>query len=86
QAGHALSKGARNILLAPPSYFNNVSDDGVFQWFSAVFAILGDKARDIIVYNSVSVKGQSPEESLTTVTKFGKVVRSRQISDTLSGT
>ncbi|QKK32800.1 dihydrodipicolinate synthase family protein (plasmid) [Rhizobium indicum] len=55
QAGHALSNGARNILLAPPSYFKNVSDDGVFQWFSAVFAILGDKARDIIVYNIPSV-------------------------------
>ncbi|MDH6205404.1 4-hydroxy-tetrahydrodipicolinate synthase [Rhizobium leguminosarum] len=55
QAGHALSKGARNILLAPPSYFKNVSDDGVFQWFSAVFAIMGDKARDIIVYNIPSV-------------------------------
>ncbi|MGO6907392.1 dihydrodipicolinate synthase family protein, partial [Rhizobium ruizarguesonis] len=55
QAGHALSEGARNILLAPPCYFKNVSDDGVFQWFSAVFAILGDKARDIIVYNIPSV-------------------------------
>ncbi|QND43801.1 dihydrodipicolinate synthase family protein (plasmid) [Rhizobium leguminosarum bv. viciae] len=54
-AGHALSKGARNILLAPPSYFKNVSDDGVFQWFWAVFAILGDKARDIIVYNIPSL-------------------------------
>jgi 4-hydroxy-tetrahydrodipicolinate synthase len=32
-----------------------VSDDGVFQWFSAVFAILGDKARDIIVYNIPSL-------------------------------
>lgn len=55
QAAHALSKGARNILLAPPSYFKNVSDDGVFQWFSAVFTILGEKARDIIVYNLPSV-------------------------------
>lgn len=55
QAGHALSKGIRNILLAPPSYFKNVSDDGLFKWFSAVFAILGDKARDIIVYNIPSV-------------------------------
>ncbi|OHV23187.1 MULTISPECIES: dihydrodipicolinate synthase family protein [Rhizobium] len=55
QADHALSKGARNILLAPPSYFKNVSDDGVFHWFSAVFAMLGDKARDIIVYNLPSL-------------------------------
>ncbi|CAN7693731.1 dihydrodipicolinate synthase family protein [Rhizobium sp. LjRoot258] len=55
QAGQALSRGVRNILLAPPSYFKNVSDDGVFKWFSAVFAILGDRARDIIVYNIPSV-------------------------------
>ena len=55
QTGHALSQGVRNILLAPPSYFKNVSDDGLFKWFSAVFAILGDKARDIIVYNIPSV-------------------------------
>ncbi|WP_208247971.1 dihydrodipicolinate synthase family protein (plasmid) [Rhizobium sp. T1470] len=55
QAGQAFSYGVRNILLAPPSYFKNVSDDGVFKWFSAVFAILGDKARDIIVYNIPSV-------------------------------
>ncbi|OWV94175.1 dihydrodipicolinate synthase family protein [Rhizobium sp. R693] len=55
QAGHALSRGVRNILLAPPSYFKNVSDDGLFKWFSAVFAILGDKARDIIVYNIPSL-------------------------------
>ncbi|MBY3595387.1 dihydrodipicolinate synthase family protein [Rhizobium bangladeshense] len=55
QASQALSLGARNILLAPPSYFKNVSDDGVFQWFTAVFALLGDKARDIIVYNLPSV-------------------------------
>jgi 4-hydroxy-tetrahydrodipicolinate synthase len=55
QAGDALSKGVRNILLAPPCYFKNVSDDGLFQWFSAVFALLGDQARDIIVYNIPSV-------------------------------
>ncbi|MDC9837346.1 dihydrodipicolinate synthase family protein [Rhizobium binxianense] len=55
QADHALSQGVRNILLAPPSYFKNVSDDGVFQWYSAVFAILGDRARDIIVYNLPSL-------------------------------
>ena len=55
QAGHALSRGARNVLLAPPSYFKNVSDDGLFAWFSAVFTLLGDRARDVIVYNIPSV-------------------------------
>jgi 4-hydroxy-tetrahydrodipicolinate synthase len=55
QAAYALSAGARNILLAPPSYFKNVSDEGLFGWFSTVFALLGDKARDIIVYHIPSV-------------------------------
>lgn len=55
QAAHALSNGARNILLAPPSYFKNVSDDGLFKWFSAVFALMGEEARDVIVYNIPSV-------------------------------
>ncbi|MGY5777563.1 dihydrodipicolinate synthase family protein [Rhizobium sp. LEGMi135b] len=55
QAGQALAQGARNILLAPPSYFKNVSDDGLFKWFAAVFTMLGTHARDMIVYNIPSV-------------------------------
>ncbi|AGB74515.1 MULTISPECIES: dihydrodipicolinate synthase family protein [Rhizobium] len=55
QAGQALAQGVRNILLAPPSYFKNVSDDGLFKWFSAVFTMLGTHARDVIVYNIPSV-------------------------------
>jgi 4-hydroxy-tetrahydrodipicolinate synthase len=55
QAARALSAGVRNILLAPPSYFKNVSDDGLFAWFSAVFAKIGTGARDILVYNIPSV-------------------------------
>ncbi|NTJ62785.1 dihydrodipicolinate synthase family protein [Agrobacterium rhizogenes] len=55
QAGHALAQGVRNILLAPPSYFKNVSDDGLFKWFAAVFIMLGTHARDVIVYNIPSV-------------------------------
>ncbi len=55
QAGQALAQGVRNILLAPPSYFKNVSDDGLFKWFAAVFTMLGTHARDVIVYNIPSV-------------------------------
>jgi 4-hydroxy-tetrahydrodipicolinate synthase len=55
EAGHALARGVRNILLAPPSYFKNVSDDGLFKWFAAVFTMLGAHARDVIVYNIPSV-------------------------------
>ena len=55
QARSALEKGVRNILLAPPSYFKGVSDEGVFNWYSSVFKALGRSARDIIVYNLPSV-------------------------------
>ena len=55
QALQGLQAGVRNILLAPPSYFKNVSDDGLFTWFSAVFEKLGPAARDILVYNIPSV-------------------------------
>lgn len=55
QAAQALDAGVRNILLAPPSYFKNVSDEGIFAWHARVFALLGSKARDIIVYNIPSV-------------------------------
>ncbi|ESY16198.1 MULTISPECIES: dihydrodipicolinate synthase family protein [unclassified Mesorhizobium] len=55
QAQHALQRGARNILLAPPSYFKNVGEEGLFGWFSAVFAALGPLARDVLLYNIPSV-------------------------------
>jgi len=55
QARHALQRGARNILLAPPSYFKNVGEDGLFGWFSVVFAALGPLARDVLLYNIPSV-------------------------------
>ena len=55
QARYALQKGARNILLAPPSYFKNVSEDGLFGWYSDVFNALGSEARGVLLYNIPSV-------------------------------
>lgn len=55
QSADALRRGCKAILLAPPSYFKNLSDDGLFNWFSAVFKGLGDDARSIILYNIPSV-------------------------------
>ncbi|MDX8467284.1 dihydrodipicolinate synthase family protein [Mesorhizobium sp. VK23B] len=55
QSRQALQRGARNILLAPPSYFKNVGDDGLFGWFAAVFAALGPLARGVLLYNIPSV-------------------------------
>lgn len=47
----ALESGCRNAMLTPPFYFKNPSDEGVYAWFAAVFAMLGDSARDIILYH-----------------------------------
>ena len=55
QSREAIEAGVRNILLAPPSYFKNVSDEGLFQWFSRVFALIGSGARDVLAYNIPSV-------------------------------
>lgn len=55
QSRVALDAGCRGVLLAPPSYFKNVSDDGLFDWFSAVFALIGPAAREVIIYNIPSV-------------------------------
>lgn len=55
QARYALDAGCRGILLAPPSYFKNLSDDGLFAWYDAVLRGLGAAARGIILYNIPSV-------------------------------
>lgn len=41
QACDALRRGAKAILLAPPSYFKGVNDDGVHAWFASVIEGLG---------------------------------------------
>lgn len=47
--------GSRGLLLPPPFYFKNVSDDGLFAWFSQVIEKLGPAARGVILYNIPSV-------------------------------
>jgi len=55
QARQALDAGCRGVLLAPPSYFKTVGDDGLSAWFAGVFGALGAMARGIILYNIPSV-------------------------------
>ena len=55
QSRAALDAGCRGVLLAPPSYFKNLNDDGLFDWFSSVFEGIGASARGIIIYNIPSV-------------------------------
>lgn len=51
----AHDRGLRNVLLAPPSYFKTLGEDGCFAWFATVFALAGEKARNVILYHIPSV-------------------------------
>jgi 4-hydroxy-tetrahydrodipicolinate synthase len=51
QTAIAYAHGCRHILLAPPFYFKNISDEGVIGWHRALFYALGSKLRDVIVYH-----------------------------------
>jgi 4-hydroxy-tetrahydrodipicolinate synthase len=55
QAELALGAGCRALLVAPPFYFKNVDDEGVYTWFAQLIERLGNKARDFILYNIPSV-------------------------------
>lgn len=51
QARAGYEMGCRGLLLAPPFYFANASDDGLFRFFSAVFEKLGGELRDVVLYH-----------------------------------
>ena len=51
QARAAYRANCRAIMLAPPFYFANASDDGLFAFFSCVFKELGGDLRDVILYH-----------------------------------
>ncbi|RIX97430.1 dihydrodipicolinate synthase family protein [Aureimonas flava] len=55
QAAEILGGGAKGVLLAPPSYFKNLSEEGLLRWFCEVIQALGAEARGIILYNIPSV-------------------------------
>jgi len=51
----ALRRGCKAVMLAPPFYYKNLSEDGLFAWFKSVFEQVGDDLRDIILYNIPAV-------------------------------
>jgi 4-hydroxy-tetrahydrodipicolinate synthase len=62
----SLAAGCAGILLTPPFYIKNVSDDGVFAWFAQVFETAGAGARDVILYNIPALTGVTIGAALTT--------------------
>jgi 4-hydroxy-tetrahydrodipicolinate synthase len=55
QARVLIDRDCRGVLLAPPFYFKNVTDEGLYGWFSQVFETIGHRAQDIILYHIPSV-------------------------------
>jgi 4-hydroxy-tetrahydrodipicolinate synthase len=51
QTDLAYAHGCRHVLLAPPFYFKNISDNGNIGWHRQLFEALGGKLRDIILYH-----------------------------------
>lgn len=51
QALLALDAGACGLLLAPPFYFKDPGDEGLYAWFSRAIEGMGATARGVILYN-----------------------------------
>lgn len=62
----ALEAGAAGILLAPPFYFKQPSEEGVYRWFAEVLGKAGPACRDIILYNIPQLTGVTVGATLVT--------------------
>jgi 4-hydroxy-tetrahydrodipicolinate synthase len=51
QGRAGLMSGISSFLLAPPFYFKNPGDEGVFDWLAAVLMGLGPRASKVILYH-----------------------------------
>jgi 4-hydroxy-tetrahydrodipicolinate synthase len=48
---HAVDHQCAGVLMLPPFYYKDVSDDGLFAYFSEVIQKVGSKALQIYIYN-----------------------------------
>jgi 4-hydroxy-tetrahydrodipicolinate synthase len=46
-----IDRDCRGVLLAPPCYFKNVTEKGLYKWFSEVFEALGHRVHNVILYH-----------------------------------
>jgi 4-hydroxy-tetrahydrodipicolinate synthase len=53
----SLVAGCAGILLTPPFYYKDPSEEGIYRWFSEVFEGVGAGCRDVIVYNIPGLTG-----------------------------
>ena len=55
QAKQAAKFGCRTVLLPPPFYFKDATDEGLLRWFSGVLEKIGGDAMRAILYHIPSV-------------------------------
>jgi 4-hydroxy-tetrahydrodipicolinate synthase len=48
---HALGYKCAGVLMLPPFYYKDITDDGLFAYFSEVIQKIGDAALQIYIYN-----------------------------------
>jgi 4-hydroxy-tetrahydrodipicolinate synthase len=60
---HAIKHGCAGVLMLPPFYYKNVSEEGLYRYFSEVVQRVGDPRLKIYLYHipPVAVVGITPE-------------------------
>ena len=54
---HALSLGVITMLMLPPYYFKEVSEDGLFAFFAEVIERVGDAQLRVVLYHYPAISG-----------------------------
>src|SRR5436189_2770140 len=60
---HAVKHGCAGVLMLPPFYYKNVSEEGLYRYFSEVVQRVGDTRLKIYLYHipSVAIVGVTPK-------------------------
>src|SRR5207302_5030674 len=60
---HAIQHGCGGVLMLPPFYYKNISEDGLFRYFSEVVQRVGDTRLRIYLYHipPVAIVGITPK-------------------------
>ncbi|WP_342730943.1 dihydrodipicolinate synthase family protein [Bradyrhizobium sp. B117] len=61
---HALSVGVDTVVMLPPFYYKNVSDDGVYAAYSEVVQRIGDARLKVVLYHYPQMSAQPISHAL----------------------
>lgn len=51
QAGAAYDSDCRGLLMAPPYYYADIDDEGIYRFYASVFERLGPRLRNVVLYH-----------------------------------